>query len=111
MIENQLDAMEARYEELSVASAQPDVIADIARYRDVIREMSDLEGTVMAWREAKKTDAQISEADDNPYFKDEAKTKACCELARNAVMAQAKEKLQLFDNFIVYGVKDTEGTE
>ena len=56
-------------------------------------------------------DAQISEADDNPYFKDEAKTKACCELARNAVMAQAKEKLQLFDNFIVYGVKDTEGTE
>lgn len=53
-------------------------------------------------------DAEISEADDNPYFKDEAKTKACCELARKAVMEQAKKKLEGFNIFMTYGVKPGE---
>ena len=53
-------------------------------------------------------DAEISEADDNPYYKDEAKTKACYELARNLVLNSAKMKLQFFDNFIVYGTQDAE---
>ena len=42
MIENQMNAILARYEELSVASAQADVISDVRRYQAVIREMNDM---------------------------------------------------------------------
>ena len=62
MIDNQLNAMEARYEELSVASAQPEVIADVEKYRAVIKELSDLEGIVNAWRQARKTSDEILQA-------------------------------------------------
>ena len=62
VIDNQLNAMEARFEELNVAAAQPDVIADVERYRAVIREISELEGIVTAWRQARKTSDEILQA-------------------------------------------------
>ncbi len=62
MIDNQLDAMEARYEELSLESQQPDVTSDIVRYRAILKELSELEPTVAAWRRAKKTDEEIAQA-------------------------------------------------
>ena len=62
MIERQLDALEARYEELNTEAAQTDTTRDIERYRAVIRELSALEETVVAWRRARKTKAEIEEA-------------------------------------------------
>ena len=62
MIENQLNAMLERYEELSVASAQSDVIADMAKYRAIIREMNGLEPKVQAWRAYLQKEKRLAEA-------------------------------------------------
>ena len=62
MIENQMNAILARYEELSVASAQADVISDVRRYQAVIREMNDLEPRVTAWRAYLDKEKHLAEA-------------------------------------------------
>ncbi len=64
MIDNQLEAMEARYEELSVASEQSDVTQDIKRYQEILREMNELEGPVSKWRELKKLRGEERDAEE-----------------------------------------------
>ena len=64
MIESPFEALEARYEELSVESAQAEVIADSKRYQAVLKEMSDLEPRVLAWREYRKAEARRAEAEE-----------------------------------------------
>ena len=64
MIESPFEALEARYEELSVESAQAEVIADSKRYQAVLKEMSDLEPRVLAWREYQKAEARRAEAEE-----------------------------------------------
>ncbi len=50
MIESAFEAFAARYEELNVASAQPEVIADVKKYQAILRELTDLEPRVQAWQ-------------------------------------------------------------
>ena len=39
-MEAQFDAMEGRLEELTVASAQPDIIADVPRWQSILKEIA-----------------------------------------------------------------------
>ncbi len=50
MMEQRFEQMQARYEELTAASAQPDIIADIPRWQTIIREMKELEEPMAAWQ-------------------------------------------------------------
>ena len=50
MIEAQFEAMEGRLEELTIASAQPEIIADVPRWQKILKEISQLEPAVSAWR-------------------------------------------------------------
>ncbi len=59
-----MNAIEARYEELSVASSQSGVVSDIQRYRAVIREMNDLEPKVNAWHALQEKERHLAEATD-----------------------------------------------
>ncbi len=50
MMEQRFGQMQARYEELTAASAQPDIIADIPRWQNIIMEMKELEEPIAAWQ-------------------------------------------------------------
>jgi peptide chain release factor 1 len=54
--------IEARYEELSVAVSQNDVIADIANWQKLLKERAKLEPAVIAWREFCKIGNEIAQA-------------------------------------------------
>ncbi len=64
MIENQMLAIQERYEELSIASAQGDIIRDIRRYQAIVREMNELEPKVKAWQHYLDLKKHLSEAED-----------------------------------------------
>ena len=49
-MEQRFGQMQARYEELTAASAQPDIIADIPRWQNIIMEMKELEEPIAAWQ-------------------------------------------------------------
>ena len=61
-MEAQFEAMEGRLEELTVATAQPEIIADVPRWQGMLKEMAQLEPAVKAWREYKQMLAQIEQA-------------------------------------------------
>ena len=61
-MEAQFEAMEGRLEELTVATAQPEIIADVPRWQAMLKEMSQLEPAVNAWRQYKNLLAQIEQA-------------------------------------------------
>ena len=62
MLEAQFEAMEGRLEELTVASAQPDIIADVPRWQKILKEISQLEPAVNAWKSYQKLLRDISDA-------------------------------------------------
>ncbi len=62
MLEDQFDAIEARYEELSEASAQPDIIADVQRWQKILKDLKSIEPSVLAWREYKQLQSEIAQA-------------------------------------------------
>ena len=62
MMEAQFEAMEGRLEELTVATAQPEIIADVPKWRGMLKEMAQLEPAVKAWREYRQMLAQIEQA-------------------------------------------------
>ncbi|MFY0990849.1 peptide chain release factor 1 [Halomonas sp. C05BenzN] len=57
-----LDAFAERFEELSALLADPEVIADQARFRDYSREYAELESLVDAWRAYRDIEADIESA-------------------------------------------------
>lgn len=59
---DRLAAIEDRYEQLSQWLCDPEVAADPSRLRNYMKEQSDLEETVSAYRELKTVDAELSEA-------------------------------------------------
>ena len=61
-MEAQFEAMEGRLEELTIATAQPEIIADVPRWQAMLKEMSQLEPAVNAWRQYKNLLAQIEQA-------------------------------------------------
>ena len=60
-MEAQFEAMEGRLEELTVATAQPEIIADVPKWQAMLKEMSQLEPAVNAWRQYKSLLAQIEQ--------------------------------------------------
>ena len=57
-----LSAVEERYEEVTNLLCDPDVISDTKRLRELSKEQSSLEETVMVYREYKSVVAQIDDA-------------------------------------------------
>ena len=62
MLEAQFEAMEGRLEELTVASAQPEIIADVPRWQGILKEINRLEPAINAWRQYRQLLSQISQA-------------------------------------------------
>ena len=62
MMEAQFEAMEGRLEELTVATAQPEIIADVPKWRGMLKEMAQLEPAVNAWRQYRQLLSEIEQA-------------------------------------------------
>lgn len=61
-IQNRLRQVTERYEEIALLLAEPDAFSEPDRFRALSREFSQLEPLVVAWREWKKTQNSIVEA-------------------------------------------------
>ena len=61
-MEAQFEAMEGRLEELNIATAQPEIIADVPKWQAMLKEIKQLEPPVNAWRQYKQLQAQIEQA-------------------------------------------------
>ena len=61
-MEAQFESMENRLEELTVASAQPDIIADVPRWQAILKEIAQLEPAVSAWRQYRQLQREIAQA-------------------------------------------------
>ncbi len=74
-MEDKFEALCARYEELTEAAAQNEVILDIPRYQSILREQTQLEPAVNAWRDYQALLSRIEQAremENEPDFKDMA---------------------------------------
>lgn len=75
MMEDKFEALCARYEELTEAAAQNEVILDVPRYQSILREQKQLEPAVNAWRDYRALLSRIEQAremENEPDFKDMA---------------------------------------
>ena len=61
-IDNRLQQISARHEEIALLLSEPEVFSDQNRYRDLSREYSQLEPLVLSWRNWQQTRAAIDEA-------------------------------------------------
>ncbi len=92
----QFEAMEARLEELNVASAQPDILADVPRWQGILKEISRLEPAVAAWREYRQLLDEIAQAKEmrgDPDLADMAEEELKALLPREE---KERESLRLF---------------
>ena len=62
-LRQRLDAFAERFEELAALLAEPEVIADQARFRDYSREYAELEALVEAWQAYRAIEADIASAE------------------------------------------------
>ena len=62
MMEAQFEAMEGRLEELTVASAQPEILSDVPKWQAIRKEIAQLTPAVEAWREYRRLLSQIDQA-------------------------------------------------
>ena len=70
-----LEQIENRYQELSEAIAQPDVIQDYPRYQQCLKELSTLEPIVQIWidyQTVRRHQAEAEELLSDPLLRDEA---------------------------------------
>ena len=61
-MEAQFEAMEGRLEELAVATAQPEIIQDVPRWQEMLKELHRLEPAVSAWRNYRQLLSHMEEA-------------------------------------------------
>ena len=69
------EQLTARYEELCVMAEQPEVILDVARYRQTLREQARMEPAVRAWQRYQALRRHITEAEElreDPELRQEA---------------------------------------
>lgn len=88
-----LDAVENRYEELTVKISDPEVIAKQSEWREFMKEHSEIEPIVQKYREYKKTKQSLEEAKEmlnDPELKELAEME----------MLEAKEKLPILEEEI-----------
>ena len=74
-MEEKFEAMAARLEELKVASAQPEVIADVTGWQKILKEIARLEPAVAAYREYQNLLSRMEQAremESDPELKDMA---------------------------------------
>ncbi len=77
-----LEALEARYEALTAAMADPELLADRARYQQSAREWSDIELTVSRFRAYREASRQAADAEalareeTDPELRDLARSEA-----------------------------------
>ncbi|MBR4360046.1 MAG: peptide chain release factor 1 [Clostridia bacterium] len=93
MLEAQFEAMEGRLEELTVASAQPDIIADVPRWQKILKEISQLEPAVAAWKNYQKLLRDMADARD--MLADPAMADMAEEELRELTVREEKEREQL----------------
>ncbi|ABE58882.1 MULTISPECIES: peptide chain release factor 1 [Chromohalobacter] len=62
-LRTRLDGFQERFEELAALLAEPDVIADQARFRDYSREYAELEPLIEAWRSYRRTEDDLEAAE------------------------------------------------
>ncbi|NWO09490.1 peptide chain release factor 1 [Chromohalobacter salexigens] len=62
-LRTRLDGFQERFEELAALLAEPDVIADQARFRDYSREYAELEPLIETWRVYRRTEGDIEAAE------------------------------------------------
>lgn len=86
MIFDQFDWMVHRYDELTLAVSQPDIIADQANWQKLLKEHAKLEPAVLKYREYKKTLENLEEA------KEMLKTEGMEDLAKEE-MSDLLEKI------------------
>ncbi len=75
MIEDKFEALCARYEELTEAAAQNEIILDVPRYQSILREQKQLEPAVNAWKSYQALLSRIAQAREmeaEPDFKNMA---------------------------------------
>lgn len=59
---NRLDAIEEKYNELTKDLSNPEILNDFNKVKELSKEQSDLEETVMAYRKYKQTQNNLEEA-------------------------------------------------
>ncbi len=95
---NKFDWITGRYEELSEAIVQPEVISDTVRYQAYLKEMSALEPQVKAWQQYRtllKHIAQAEEMHADPDLADMAREELEALLPEKAEQEQALRILLL----------------
>ena len=88
--------MEGMYEEMQEASAQPEVIADVPRWQNILKEINRLEPAILAWRKYQGLVGEIEQAKEmlsDPDLKDMAEQELKTLLPRQG---EEREKLKLF---------------
>ncbi len=96
MIEARFESLEGMYEEMQEASAQPDVIADVPRWQNILKEINRLEPAVLAWRQYKGLLSEIEQAREmlsDPDMKEMAEQELKELLPKQG---EEREKLKLF---------------
>ena len=61
---DKLEAVEKRYDEISLKLSDPSIIENQETYRKLMKEFSDLEEVVLNYREYKETEKDIKEAEE-----------------------------------------------
>ncbi len=62
-LRQRLESLHERFDELAALLAEPDVIADQARFRDYSREYAELEPLIEAWRDFHTTEGDVEAAE------------------------------------------------
>jgi len=76
-----LDEIEKRYDELQNRIAQPDVVTDVAAYRDTMKAISEIQEVVFKYRELRDIKKRLADAREMLHSDDEMKELAQLELA------------------------------
>ncbi len=96
MIEARFESMEGMYEEMQEASAQPEIIADVPRWQNILKEIARLEPAVMAFRKYK---GMLSEAEQAREMLSDPDLKEMAEQELKELLPaldEEREKLKLF---------------
>ena len=98
MMEAQFEAMEGRLEELLVASAQPEIIADVPRWQKISKEIAQLEPPVAAWRAYRQLEEEIAQARE---MRDDPDLSAMAEEELKALLPRAERERQQLRLFLI----------
>ncbi len=90
---DKLEGIEKRYEELAQEMAQPEVAADFQRVQALAKEHASLEGIVSLYREYKRLDAALTDAQS---LADDSSDRELAAMARDeaAQLAQQRQRLE-----------------